>query len=240
MLRFCRRLKEKAENRFARPVIYVALGDSVTQGFQEHNPSGSLIYHEDVYHAKFRRLVHAHFPGTVLSVINAGVGGDTAQGGLERLQRDVLAFDPDLVTICFGLNDSGTGREGLEIYADSLRRMGEEIKAQTNADLVYITPNMMLTAVNPKIHENQRELVGPVLERSLAGVLDLYVETMRAVARELDAALVDPYKVWREWEQEGRDINLLLANGINHPGEEGHELVARLLFEMLKAHCGYR
>ena len=109
MLRFCRRLKEKAENRFARPVIYVALGDSVTQGFREHDPSGSPIYHEDVYHAKFRRLVHAHFPGTVLSVINAGVGGDTAQGGLERLQRDVLAFDPDLVTICFGLKGSGTG-----------------------------------------------------------------------------------------------------------------------------------
>ena len=63
-LRFCRRLKEKAENRFARPVIYVALGDSVTQGFQEHNPSGSPIYHEDADHAKFRRLVHAHIPGT--------------------------------------------------------------------------------------------------------------------------------------------------------------------------------
>ena len=43
-------------------------------------------------------------------MINAGVGGDTAWGGCGAIAADVLAFDPDLVTICFGLNDSGAGR----------------------------------------------------------------------------------------------------------------------------------
>ena len=69
MLRFCQKLREKAEDRFARPVIYVALGDSVTQGFREHDPARSPLYHGDVYHAQFQRMVHAKFPGTVLSVI---------------------------------------------------------------------------------------------------------------------------------------------------------------------------
>ena len=238
MLRFCKRLKEKAEDRFARPVIYVALGDSVTQGFREHDPAGSPLYHEDVYHAQFQRRVHAQFPGTVLSVINAGVACDTAQGGLSRLKRDVLAFDPDLVTVSFGLNDSGAGIEGLEIYASSLRRMAEEIRGQTKADLVFITPNMMLTGVNPNIHKNQRELVAPMIKRSQEGIVDAYAKTMRAVARELDIPIVDAFSVWRRWESGGRDINLLLANGTNHPGEEGHELVARLLFEILKAYSG--
>ena len=58
-----------------------------------------------------------------------------------------------------------------------------------------------------------------MLEGSLAG-FGLYVETMRAVARELDAALVDPFKVCAEnGSRRASDINLLLTNGINHPGE---------------------
>lgn len=229
---------EKAEDRFVRPVIYVALGDSVTQGFREHDPAGSPLYHQDVYHAQFQRQVHKEFSGTVLSVINAGVACDTAQGGLARLERDVISFDPDLVTISFGLNDSSAGKEGLDIYVGSLRNMVQEIRAQTKADLIFITPNMMLTRVNPNIHRKHKEVVGPMIKRSQEGIVDAYAERMRAVARELDVPVVDVFSVWRKWEKQGRDINLLLANGTNHPGQEGHELIARLLFEMLKEYKG--
>ena len=47
------------------------------------------------------------YPGLEVSFRNAGWGGDTAGGGLGRLQRDVLSLKPTVVTICFGMNDGG-------------------------------------------------------------------------------------------------------------------------------------
>ena len=47
------------------------------------------------------------YPGLDVTFRNAGWSGDTAPGGLGRLQRDVLALKPTVVTICFGMNDGG-------------------------------------------------------------------------------------------------------------------------------------
>lgn len=50
------------------------------------------------------RLRH---PELQLVFINAGIGGHTAQDGLNRLQRDVLAHKPSVVLVNFGMNDAG-------------------------------------------------------------------------------------------------------------------------------------
>jgi lysophospholipase L1-like esterase len=42
-------------------------------------------------------------------VINAGVPGDTTASALERLERDVLAYSPDIVLITLGGNDLKNG-----------------------------------------------------------------------------------------------------------------------------------
>lgn len=230
---FRERLQEKAEDWSARPVIYVAFGDSVTHGFREHDPAGSPLYPEAVYHRKFQKQVQREFPGTVLSVINAGVALETATDGLKRLERDVISLAPDLVTISFGLNDAMAGPEGLAQYTVSLQTIAERIQTETAADLIFITPNLILTDLNPNIHEKQLEFVAPMLEKSRAGIVDLYAGAMREVAAEMKLPLIDVHAVWKRWEREGREINLLLANGTNHPGEEGHQLIADLLFARL-------
>lgn len=45
-------------------------------------------------------------PGWQLTFINAGVGGNTAEDALERLDVDVLAHRPDVVFVNFGMNDA--------------------------------------------------------------------------------------------------------------------------------------
>src|SRR5262245_24514574 len=85
-----------------RNVMLVALGDSVTQGLGL-NP---VMLGTEVYHEVFRRELITLYPTRSFSLVNAGVGGDNTGGGLARLQHDVLDPHPDLVTICFGLNDS--------------------------------------------------------------------------------------------------------------------------------------
>jgi len=68
----------------------VFLGDSITHG---HRLSAELAY--------------PHRVGLALGipVVNAGISGDTTEGGLARLDRDVLAHRPRLVVVALGVND---------------------------------------------------------------------------------------------------------------------------------------
>lgn len=190
------------------------------QGFREHLPENTPLYHQDV-------------PSTVLSVINSGVGGDSAQGATRRLERDVISFDPDFVTIAFGINDSLAGREGLEQYTGALESMVDCIRHATEAEIIFITPNMMLTHENPNVHAQHRELVEPMLKVTSEGILAAYAESMRVLVRKLQVPVVDVFAAWKEWERQGKDINQLLANGMNHPDVAGHRLVAELLWEKI-------
>src|SRR5688572_6279218 len=49
------------------------------------------------------------FPDRKVRFINAGWGGDTAAGGLARLQRDVFDHGATLATVAYGINDIGWG-----------------------------------------------------------------------------------------------------------------------------------
>src|SRR5262245_2740383 len=45
------------------------------------------------------------FPDRKMRFINSGVGGDTAAGGLKRLDRDVFAHKPTVLFVAYGVND---------------------------------------------------------------------------------------------------------------------------------------
>jgi len=82
-----------AAEPFPAGTRWVALGDSITRGG---------IYHSDVF------LYYAtRFPDRPLALYNAGISGDTAAGGLMRLDWDVLPHKPTAVTIMMGTNDIG-------------------------------------------------------------------------------------------------------------------------------------
>ena len=48
-------------------------------------------------------------PAAGLRVMQAGWGGEVAHGFLPRMERDVLALHPTVVTTCYGMNDGGYG-----------------------------------------------------------------------------------------------------------------------------------
>lgn len=57
------------------------------------------------YHSYVSKILVALFPEMLVNIINAGASGNSARDGPERLERDVLSFNPDLTVVCFGLND---------------------------------------------------------------------------------------------------------------------------------------
>ncbi len=69
------------------------------------------------------------YPKRQVRFINAGWGGDTAAGGLARLERDVFARGATLVTVAYGINDIGWGGkaddEHRQRYLDSIRGIVE-------------------------------------------------------------------------------------------------------------------
>ncbi|MEN6545398.1 MAG: SGNH/GDSL hydrolase family protein [Armatimonadia bacterium] len=71
----------------------------------------------------------ARFPQWQLRFRNAGVGGDTVPRGLARLDYDVLAWKPAIVTIELGMNDSGGGLNSVNPYLDQMKTLIGRIKA---------------------------------------------------------------------------------------------------------------
>ncbi|OAS13476.1 SGNH/GDSL hydrolase family protein [Paenibacillus oryzisoli] len=220
--RFHKRLKEKADDVRARPVTYVAFGDSVTQGCMEY----AAIEHEQVYHNLLKKRIVQRYPTTILNVINAGVSGDTAVKSEPRWQPDVIAYQPDLVTIGFGVNDCHAGEAGLEPYLEKMDAFVRTVKRDTEADLLVLTPNMMMMHDNDTIHANDRVVLPRFSDTSEKGYLQLYTHALRAYLQQEKLAYVDIYALFEARLLEGQAPHARLANGINHPDRELHAQMA--------------
>ena len=73
---------------------------------------GDSITQEGGYARFVEEYVRTRFPQWDVRFYNAGVGGDTVQGGGAgpidvRLERDVVAWKPTVVTVMLGMNDGG-------------------------------------------------------------------------------------------------------------------------------------
>lgn len=179
--RFLRRIRGKAADASAAPVLIVALGDSVTQGVMEVD----IIDHEHVYHNVLKQMLESRYPQATFSVINAGVNGVNAAGALARLERDVLRHQPDLVLVAFCLNDSAAGRAALPKYRANIETIVKEVRAKTPSDVILLPPNFMASRDNPKIAERHGQFASLIFERQNDGTLKAFVEALRDVARAL-------------------------------------------------------
>ena len=104
--------------RAAAPVKLVALGDSLTAGFQLAPGEGFVPKLEAALRAK----------GRDVSIANAGVSGDTASGGLDRLDWSV-PDGTDGVIVELGANDMLRGLRP-EITRAALTRILDRLKAR--------------------------------------------------------------------------------------------------------------
>lgn len=206
------------------PITIVAFGDSVTHGcFGE----GELDY-ESVYWNRLRRKINEKRNYVPVNIINAGIGGVTAAESLERMQSQVLAHHPDLVIVCFGLNDvNGT----IEEYTGALRGIFTKIKAQ-GADVIFMTPNMLNTSVAEDAPAQYFEYAKKTAEMQNGGRMDRFMFAAIQTAKDCDVSVCDCYSQWKKMSM-NQDVTQLLANRINHPIREMHELFADALMDVI-------
>ena len=206
------------------PINIVAFGDSVTHGALGANE----IDFETVYWNKLKQMlakVRTYMP---INVINAGIGGINAKDSVARIDSQVLCHRPDLVIVCFGLNDvNGT----LEDYIDSLEIIFKKC-LEADCDVVFLTPNMLNTYVAEDTEDRYMEYAAKTAEMQNSGRMDKYVYSAIDKANEMGITVCDCYSEWKELSKTC-DTTLLLSNRINHPTRDMHDLFAKELFKLI-------
>ncbi len=216
------------------PVTLAFIGDSVTQGCFEcqYDPQAGFFgttQPNESYVTKLQSVLQLLCPHAQLNIINAGVGGDTAQMGLARFPRDVAPYQPDLVVVAFGLNDSAAAEAGIAAYTSALTQLFAAVKA-LGAECIYLTPNLMNAYVSP--HLKDPKLV-EAAQLFMSSCLDAYVTAGREAAAAAGVPVCDVYAKWQTLQKTGVDTTELLSNKLNHPVRPMHWLPAWLLADTI-------
>ncbi len=179
------------------PLKIAGLGDSLTQGWM-------------VAFGFFDRVVDRlenTFPENTITRINAGVPGDTAAGGLNRLPS-ILDRNPDLITIQFGINDMYSG-VSVEDYSSRIR-------ATINRILKTPTAPVIVTSC-------------PLADDTDQTQISRYYDRLRQLGREMKVPVADCELHWRKTASIKEN---LLDDGV-HPSNAGHSLMADAIMNIL-------
>ena len=190
--------------RMGKDVTIAALGDSFTRGWMV--PSGFIDY--------FYQMLSEQYPDANIHIENAGIPGDTAEGGLHWVRRDVIVHKPHCVFVQFALNDAVTGYTP-STYGNFIRSIVRQVRKETGAEIVLITSNWL----------------NGLPERDIA---DSFYREMENAGAELDIPVAKVHRYWEKKVQEGVSQKELVQFDGVHPTKKGHQLIAEALFHLFQ------
>jgi lysophospholipase L1-like esterase len=179
--------------------------------------------------------------GLTVEVINAGVGGNSTEDARSRFEKDVLAHQPALTVIQFGINDSAINvwaeppetqpRVTKSRYVANLEYFIESLRQQ-NSRIMLMTPNpLRWTAALKTLYG--KPPYQPDDPDGFNVTLSPYAASVRLLAKREKLPLIDVYAAFQEYGTR-HSMDDLLLDGM-HPNDKGHRLVADLLMaEILK------
>lgn len=204
-------LKEQLSLLKDRHITLVAFGDSITANTHW---TGGMQNWVQLLESNLYQI----FPKGS-TVINSGVSGDSLPGCLNRMQRDVLRFDPDIVIVSFGQNDCINNAP--EKFRIMYREMLERLK-DSGALVVTRTPT-------PRVNMEDGTLL-TLKNNSVFVDMERYSRVIREVSEELEICCIDHYSMWmRSFSSPYRGEMMLLMGNSIHPNGNGHR---RMYHEM--------
>jgi acyl-CoA thioesterase I len=183
-------------------VTIVAFGDSITAGYCVRRGFPSF----------WKALLAEKYPEAVVEMINSGTCGDTSMDGLARLDWAALSYEPDLVTINFGINDCALGLD-LEEFEMNFVKMVRRIRAGPNSEILLLSSQPLET---------------PPYDRMVQD----YYQAVQRVAKEMDVGFVDVYGAWMRHVRAGTSLGSLILPGLDHPNEAGYKIIAEELMRL--------
>ncbi len=207
-------ISASAQDFFFKPKDRIVfLGDSITEQYQ--------------YSTDIELYLTTRFPEWDLTFINAGIGGDRAQGGKNRFKDHVLAEKPTAITINFGMNDAGYGGFNPDLqkqYVEGTEAMLKMAK-EAGVRVGLVSPNAVDRRVQERFKlylETQKEFYAPLKE----------------LAARHGATFVDQYAVTRagleKMEADGAKNVIPFGDGF-HTSSNGGLFMAHAILTGLKA-----
>ncbi|WP_206912576.1 hypothetical protein IGL98_000440 [Enterococcus sp. DIV0840] len=183
----------------------VLFGDSITAGYGEEaiTPILQNLITEELAIKNYEEVM----------IVNAGMPGDTTQGAMNRLDKEVLAEQADIVTIFFGANDTNSDNlVPLEKYAENIETMITKIGKEK---VILLTPPYVDCARKPTRDDNRiRE----------------YVERVKVIGAKYEIPVIDVYKAMVVYPG---TYEFLQADGL-HFSKTGYDLLAALIVREIK------
>lgn len=198
------------------------MGDSITDGNRYKTKEESWDLNHQIGHSYvyiINGILGSQYPEKNLHFFNRGISGNRISDMYQRIEEDVLALQPDVLSLLAGINDGP-----LDIYAYQA----------TKADEFECFYRKFLKAVKNKLPKTQIILMEPFV--GCAGnrkddypiwrtTIEEFADRIRKLAEEFDAIFVPLQKIFDVYMKEN-DPEKFLWDGI-HPTEAGHGLIAR-------------
>lgn len=198
---------------------------------------GDSITEQRRYTTFAETFLVTRFPHLPLSFVNSGWSGDRVSGGGGgpidlRLQRDVLAYHPTVMTIMLGMNDgnySPFNQNTLDTYAVGMQHILDTVQ---KAD-----PGVRITLIQPSPYDDITQ--PPKFEGGYNAVLEHFSDFLQSTARyrnmglaDLNTPLVSTLKRANALDHDGaQDI---IPDRI-HPGPGGGLIMAEALLKTWNA-----
>ncbi len=193
------------------PLKIVAFGSSSTEGIGASSPANA-------YPARLQIDLRRTLRGINVSVVNRGIGGEHVDDMLARLDRDVIAAEPQLVIWQTGSNDPLRGvsiAHFREATVAAIRRIRD-----AGIDVVLMEPQWC-----PKLEAT------PGASR--------FLEAVRSIGDELDVPVIRRADLMHGWVREGKlTTKQLFASDGLHMADRGYALLAEAAARSILADAG--
>ena len=193
-------------------------GDSITDAGRSYEDPHLLGEGYVKYAAKY---LQEAYPQVEFEFINLGIGGNQTISLVNRLDKDFVDVQPDIVSILIGINDVWHHAEDRswipdEVFDERYRTVLQAIKEKTGAKIMMIEP--FLIPVEDKLYYREDLYKKIEIERALAReYADVYVP--------LDGLLASAYI--------GNEPTAFAADGV-HPTAFGADYIGKIYCEYMK------
>lgn len=212
----------------------VLFGDSVTEGcFELVRINGKVEIIRDVpsvYGSLLEKDLKRLYPNKDLVFVNHGLSGRNSFEATKCFDELVLKENPDLVIMCFGLNDVCS--RDLKLFRNCQKEMLGKLK-KNNIKTIVMTPNTMNYYISKYEVSELLVTAKDCASCQNDGTFDKFMDVVREEVKNNGAYLVDAYQVWKKLASYGVDTSLLLCNYINHPSREMHKLFKDMLLNCI-------
>lgn len=201
----------------------VVMGESTVEG------GGWLQSKEERYADRLVRMIN-EAQGEPVEYFNKGIGANAISprspgyaqsrkpSAMERYQKDVIANQPDLFVLAYGLNDMRAGMDLGEFIAD-LEKIVRDVQAACHPVIVLVG-----------VYHMSRYDWYPPYDRGSASATVKFNRAICALAERTGCLYADAYR------GEGRADWVVHQDSV-HANRVGNILIANEIFQVLATHC---